>query len=403
MEAAEPIQLITPKTIIDSQKVDFIEELTIKKEKDEYKIQFGESQNNLVIKVVNQSTKDLCYYQKEFSLNELQKLSIVFYPYKTLSNIIPFLINLKYEIEENKDDLNIKFDVFSLDGKSKLIELNLKKYLLDNNHIINYLLEEIKELKLNTQKLEKNFIAEKSKNESEQKALSQNIFNNKFEISQLKEENRKLWEENNKLWNENNKLKMTLQNFNSNEKQMSTNNLTIFTIKSKIIQSLNSIDFILNYIRKNDEFLKFNNIKLLYRGSRDGDRTKTCHELCDNKTRVIIIIQSDTNYIFGGYSKIGFKTDDKVYKIDNHCFLFSLNLHKIYPVIKDKPVICHIKDTFGLCFYESIGFYDNFMSITINKILSKIKTVFNGIGNEYEMNGGNQFFRIKELEVFQIL
>ena len=38
-------------------------------------------------------------------------------------------------------------------------------------------------------------------------------------------------------------------------------------------------------------------------------------------------MQSDTGYIFGGYSKIGFKTinDRKKieYKTDNDCFLFS--------------------------------------------------------------------------------
>ena len=40
-------------------------------------------------------------------------------------------------------------------------------------------------------------------------------------------------------------------------------------------------------------------MQLLYRGSRDGDSTQTCHELCDNKQNVLIVMKSDTNYVFG--------------------------------------------------------------------------------------------------------
>ena len=96
---------------------------------------------------------------------------------------------------------------------------------------------------------------------------------------------------------------------------------------SKIFQSINKIKFILDHIKKNDESFYFNKIKLLYRGSRDGDRTKTCHELCDNKQNILIIIKSDKGYIFGGYSKIGFKTTtQEELEIDNNSFLFSIDL-----------------------------------------------------------------------------
>ena len=53
------------------------------------------------------------------------------------------------------------------------------------------------------------------------------------------------------------------------------------------------------------------------------------------------MILSDTGYIFGGYSKIGFKTNNNnnEYKIDNNSFLFSVNLKKIYPVIKNTEAV----------------------------------------------------------------
>ena len=109
--------------------------------------------------------------------------------------------------------------------------------------------------------------------------------------------------------------------------------------------------------------------------------------------------------MFGGYSKIGFKTNNirDEWKIDNNCFLFSVNLKKIYPVIRDKEAICHIKETFGLCFFNGLGFYDNFMNETTNKIHTLIKEYYYDVKEDFEMNGGNQFFKCKELEVFQLL
>ena len=181
------------------------------------------------------------------------------------------------------------------------------------------------------------------------------------------------------------------------------NKLKLYHIDSKIIESKDNINFILDYIKQNDQSFNFNNIKLLFRGSRDGDRTKTCHELCDNKQNVLIIMKSETGYIFGGYSKVGFKVNNSPdYKIDNNCFLFSLNLKKIYPVINDKKVICHIRENYGLCFYDGLAFYDYFMSKKSNNIMN-IKQYFNGLENKYEMNGGQSDFKFQELEVFQLL
>ena len=172
---------------------------------------------------------------------------------------------------------------------------------------------------------------------------------------------------------------------------------------SKIIFSMSDIQFIIDYIKEADKSFKFKNLKLLYRGSRDGDRTKTCHQLCDNKQNVLIIIQSDIGNIFGGYSKIGFKVNNKAeYLVDNNCFLFSYEYKNIYPSVKDKQNICHISDYCGLCFTGSLGFFDKFMNSNDNWIdKSNIQDHFNRLNEPCEMNGGKNKFRIQELEVFQ--
>ena len=73
---------------------------------------------------------------------------------------------------------------------------------------------------------------------------------------------------------------------------------------------------------------------------------------------------------------------------------FLLNMNKIIIVIFLFNFIY---------FFLSLAFFDNFMHVNENVIYSKIKRKFNGINNEYEMNGGRDKFRCKELEVFQLL
>jgi len=389
MEAAEPIKIETPKPSLDNTKIDFIEELKVNKGNEEYKIQFGIKDNDLAIKVENYNSENIYYYQSCYNMLELQNVSMVFSFYKTIKDIISFLKNLKYQIDEKNNDLSLKFNIFTPDGKSQIIELNLKKCLPDTNHLINYLLEEIKTIKINMKLSEENNKIERMNNESEIKTLKENNLKYQNEISYLKEENKKLWEEINQI-----------KKISNSPRKL--DNLNYFD--STILDSINSINFIIDYIRQNDKSSNFNGIKLLYRGSRDGDRTKTCHQLCDNKQNILIVMKSDTGYIFGGYSKIGFKVNNNLeWKIDNNCFLFSLNLKKVYPVIKDKKVICHIMDDCGLCFCNSLAFYDNFMNNKRSSINFGPEQMFNGFVDKYEMNGGDSKFKCKELEVFKLI
>ena len=389
MEAAEPIKIETPKPSIDDTKIDFIEELKVNKGNEEYKIQFGIKENDLAIKVVNYNSENIYYFQSCYNMIELQNVSMAFSFYKTIKDIISFLKNMKYQIDEKNNDLSLKFNIFTPDGKSQIIELNLKKCLPDTNHLIKYLLEEIKTIKHNMKSSEEKSKIERMNNESEIKTLKENNLKNQNEILYIKEENKKLWEEINQI-----------KNISKSPKKLDNLNY----LDSKIFDSINSIDFIIDYIRQNDKSSNFNGIKLLYRGSRDGDRTKTCHQLCDNKQNVLIIMQSDTGHIFGGYSKIGFKVKNiPEWKLDNNCFLFSLDLKKIYPVIKEEKIICHLGEESGLCFAHSLSFTDNFMNRNDNRFYFKINKKFKGLKDTYEMNGGKDKFTCKDLEVFQLL
>ena len=121
MEAAKPIQIETPIPSIENTKINFIEELLIKKDKEEYKIQFGIINNNLAIKVSSEKSKDMFYYQQIYTINELKNVSIIFSMYNSIEDIIKFLRKLKFEIDEKNDELLIKFNVFMPDGQNILL------------------------------------------------------------------------------------------------------------------------------------------------------------------------------------------------------------------------------------------------------------------------------------------
>ena len=69
--------------------------------------------------------------------------------------------------------------------------------------------------------------------------------------------------------------------------------------KSKIIKWLKNPN---NKIKNQNKTLK--EIKLLYRGSRDGFRANIFHEKCNNEGETLTIIESKDNFIFGGYTEI---------------------------------------------------------------------------------------------------
>jgi hypothetical protein len=89
----------------------------------------------------------------------------------------------------------------------------------------------------------------------------------------------------------------------------------------------------LEHKKKLNEFYGKSNQQweLIYKASRDGFDANAFHSRCDNKGPTMTIIQSNNNYIFGGYTSIPW-TSDNAYKNDTTAFLFTLtNPHNISP------------------------------------------------------------------------
>ena len=444
-------------------------EKEIKGQTDIYTLQIGKYKNidNLVIKIIPEKLKNLCFYLFNANMAELIVLSDIFKYFKTIDDVIIEFEKISFEVEERNDELFLIFFMFKISGEKKKIEFSFKKMIESSDNLIkyiNFLSNKIKELNttiFNSQSNEQNINFQISQLKQENLTLNTNVLNltnekNNYIIrcNQLQEllqnENNKytkLENNYNQLKNENMKLKEFIQNENNryNELESICNQQKKEYMKlqeliqkenkryneldnkymelkkkyellkeesqigfkadaSNILSSPNKFKFITNYIKIKQPSFNFNEIKLLYRGSIQGDRTKTCHQFCDNKQDILIFIKTEKGNIFGGYSKIGFKTSNKAtYLMDNDCFLFSVNYEKIFPCIENKCHISHITDVCGLCFTGSLCFFDNFMTSNDNCIYKTIQQFFNRLDEPFEMNGGKSNFRCKELEVYQLI
>ena len=384
----EPPTAITPysENNLDSVKPNFPLKIVPNNNKD-YTIQFGIEDNfqkSLVIKVSR--AHEIYFFLNKYTLEEIHALSNIFLVYDSLEKIISLFSNLDFDIIENDEKLVVKFSIFLPAGEKKIVKLDdLQKNFLDSNQLI-----------------------------KENEILKQRISQNENEIKLLKEENKRLWDEINKLKYVNNYSQNSYQNINNlkNLNQVSSDTHSYekdlnfgHSFESKIINSINDIDFIFNRIKKRDPLNYFSKINLLYRASRDGDRTEKCHELCDNKENIIILIKSNYGYTFGGYCKIGFKTTKKeLTKIDNNSFIFSVDSKKIYSPSKNRAIIVYTTNNYGLCFYKCLGFYDNFLNKNNSFVCEEgSEKILDNPPSNKEINGGKKQFKCHELEVFQIL
>eukprot|EP01084_Bolivina_argentea_P241591 405535_1 len=82
---------------------------------------------------------------------------------------------------------------------------------------------------------------------------------------------------------------------------------------------------LLNWIQNNID----SKYKLLFKGSIDGFSVKTFHEKCDEQGTTLIIIQSELNHIFGGYTSRSWKQPairgQPQWKTDTNAWIYVLS------------------------------------------------------------------------------
>ena len=164
---------------------------------------------------------------------------------------------------------------------------------------------------------------------------------------------------------------------------------------SVIMTKNDNYQFIIMEIAKRNNKIKSS--QLIYKATRDGENN--FFNKCSGIKDVVLLIKSDNNCIFGGYTKVGFlKSKGSTFK-DDEAFVFSLNTKKIYPVKKGQDAI-RCCECCGPQFYNGVIYLKiNFMKANENHVGQKSGN-FMGFIKDYELNNGTRNFKILELEIY---
>ena len=308
----------------------------------------------LKISIHNYENASNYYYENTFNKESLVKISKCLLMCESIDEISTIFINLietkKYslnKISENEFDLILKVQALI---KEEEITLNLyKNYNITKDDIINNLIEVVQNLTKRVEELE-NWKKEKE-------GTNNNIITPK------------------------------------------SNDIDIIK-NSNIMQKKEELNLIEQRLKQGIFSNKKISFKLLYCGTKDGDDSKIFHSKCDDIQNQLVLVKTKEGLKFGGYTRLGFNRSESAIK-DKDAFLFSFDLMKTYDAIEGKETIyCYSSSgpTFGKS--SDISIENNFFSKKgmVQKKMNRFKT-----SKDYELNGGNECFEFKELEIFQVL
>ena len=179
------------------------------------------------------------------------------------------------------------------------------------------------------------------------------------------------------------------------------NNL-FYPYTSEIIKNIDEFEFLRDSLGKVD-------LRMVFNSNVHGDYSTDFHE----KTKyyhMLVVIETEKGNRFGGYTSVNFTPESagltsntiEIVKSDECAFLFNLDSKKIFdikPSEEDNAVSCDD--------YYTVSFGDNDLLIP-NYFLSKEGVSefpkFYGEGaTNNELTGGENTFKIKSMEAFQVL
>jgi len=145
-------------------------------------------------------------------------------------------------------------------------------------------------------------------------------------------------------------------------------------------------------------------IKKLYQATIDGGEPLNFHKRCNNIPNTLVLIKSEGNRRFGGFTPIPWKSYfSKPEDIQNKTFIFSLDNKKIYYLKSQDSIAVYNFGGYGPCF----GSLDDIV-IRGNPIKEKCLQTnpysFDYKGDQQPLSeSNNNQIKALEYEVFQII
>ena len=323
-----------------------------------YNLNIEDNEENIIFSINDKEQFPSVNYIRKMNLNEIKCLNKAFNSLNSFNNFYDYLKTLS-----NNNKLFLK----KYDDKIALI-------ISDKESIEIYLFKAKKDLELNIKEICKEFINMKEKMK---------------EIDNIIKENKKLNE------------KIELQN---KEIIYLKDKLKYVINKSEIMQEDEKKLIFSEIQKKMNKQIK--HMEKLYQATIDGGDPLNFHLKCDNIPNTLILIKSEGQRRFGGFTPIPWKSEEKRIFIkdnDKKTFIFSLDNKKICSLKYAENAVYHNKKN-GPCFGYGfdIGIEGN--PIKENKLFTGQSSFdYKGESRVLSEFDGKRDLRALEYEVFQIL
>ncbi|KAJ5079000.1 pep-cterm sorting domain-containing protein [Anaeramoeba ignava] len=286
-------------------------------------------------------------------LEALQKLAFLYNLKKDKSNecLIHIKIGQIYSKKKENDKAIEEFKKALLCDKSNSLAFNLLFEMISKQKSIFDLITLVKNYKIQDQETE-TFLDKISQ-------ISQ-IFK-----SQLEEESKKKDQKINQLEEEMKELKKRINETTTSilEEYEKFKKMKIQFrpfLNSEIISEKEYAQKLQEWINDNDFFSK---MKKGFSAKRDGFDCKKWHSICDNKGKTLVIIKTKDNFIFGGFTQVGWTTDESKWSEeygsygwikDWNAFIFSLRNDK-GDRKSDKFSVQKGKEEYAVKYHQNFG------------------------------------------------
>ena len=382
------------KENLENEEKDLKEKLKTEVTKIKEQLEINSSLVDSLLKNCEKIIKGIKSIEKEEKsmIKTLSYVSIINKNKKEMRNIFQELMkNLKISYIKEKSD--IKYEEYFFNGIPKPKDINFKD-ITTNSFKVEWKLDDINVLNIDKKEIKYKLEIRKG--------------NSNDDFKQIYEGNE--------------------HNFIVNDLEKNTNyEIRICSLFNDIISNYsdvnkikteNYISLILNENERGNEFLQklyewtgYNNIELLYRGTKDGQGSNIFHQKCDNQGPTISLCKNEKGNIFGGYASISW-TSNGGYQTANGSFLFTLtNIYNTaptkYPNTQNYSHAVNHNSNRGPTFGGNHDLYicnnpfDNNSSYcslgySYPDVLGKGNSVFSG-----DANTNN--FKLKEIEVLKLV
>jgi len=138
----------------------------------------------------------------------------------------------------------------------------------------------------------------------------------------------------------------------------------------------------------------------IYVASMDGDSGTDFHDKCDGKGPTVVIVETTTGNVFGGYTSVSWSSQG--WNRDPTSFLFQLRPRLSHFALRnrDDGYVLYDHRNFGPAFGRGHDLIIGSRALSSSNSFAKGKT-YSFIG--YTLNDGTQYFQIKDYVVFQAI